>query len=112
MQETVQKVLVSQDFSCPLCTVDLGLRNELLFCKNCNIFMGNPQTFHRVRTHFDRERARATERAEFRRSAHTGIFPSRVVSFAVFYVGLFLVVGILFGTFFGAGMALVIKGGL
>jgi hypothetical protein len=112
MQETVQKVLVSQDFSCPLCMVDLGLKSELLFCQNCNIFMGNPETFHHVQTRFDRERLRAMEREQFRRSASTGVFPRRAIQFVFFYVGLFLVVGVLLGTMFGAGMALAIKGSL
>jgi|GEM_PF-5866248 len=42
----MDKDLVNKNRHCPLCRELLVLKNDVLFCPSCNIYIGRPESFH------------------------------------------------------------------
>jgi hypothetical protein len=42
----INKKINNKKIYCPLCREQLIMKNEILFCSSCNIYIGKPETFY------------------------------------------------------------------
>ncbi len=88
------------DFFCRVCSRQLIIKNNLLFCESCNIFVGRPETYQKAFNPTllkDRAPHRAVSRSVSKKEEDSVLF--FIYFFIVFFVGIFVLV--YFGAIFG-----------
>jgi len=79
---------------CPLCGKQLDLKNDLLFCPSCNIYIGRPDTFHisfGPSSHYFSDNHQLLHKREEEKTI-TGVFLSYLIIFIMTVGVLFILV--------------------